>query len=163
RRTPVGHVCSKEPRAPAREAASLSGILGTAREIAGNRIVVAMTLVAGASSFAVGNAYQAQMPEFATDLGHGQADFYYSMLLGANALGALVAGVILESRGLLQANPRSAFILMLLWCLCIGGFAASTVYPLSLVLLFSAGFLNLAFGAMSQALVQIHAPHHIRG
>jgi MFS family permease len=30
-------------------------------------------------------------------------------------------------------------------------------------LLFAAGFLNLAFGAMTQALVQIHAPVHIRG
>ena len=31
------------------------------------------------------------------------------------------------------------------------------------MLLFAAGVLNLTFGAMSQALVQIHAPHHIRG
>ena len=35
----------------------MAGILATARDIAGSRIVVAMTLVAGASSFAVGNAY----------------------------------------------------------------------------------------------------------
>jgi sugar phosphate permease len=34
---------------------------------------------------------------------------------------------------------------------------------LSLALLFAAGFLNLAFGAMSQTLVQMHAPAHIRG
>jgi hypothetical protein len=44
-----------------------------------------------------------------------------------------------------------------------GGFAVSSVYVLSLVLLFAAGFLNLAFGAMSQTLVQIHAPAAIRG
>ena len=31
------------------------------------------------------------------------------------------------------------------------------------MLLFAAGVLNLTFGAMSQALVQMHAPHHIRG
>ena len=45
----------------------------------------------------------------------------------------------------------------------IAGFAASSIYLLSLALLFAAGFLNLAFGAMSQALVQMHAPQHIRG
>ncbi len=55
-----------------------------------------MTLLAGASSFVVGNAYQAQMPEFAADLGHDHADFHYTMLFAANAAGALVAGLVLE-------------------------------------------------------------------
>jgi MFS family permease len=140
-----------------------AGILATAREIAGNRVVVSMTLLAGATSFVIGNAFQAQMPEFAADLGHGDADVYYSMLLAANAAGALTAGVILESRGVRQAEPRIAFALVILWSLCMGGFAVSSVYGLSLMLLFVAGFLNLAFGAMSQTLVQIHAPPAIRG
>ena len=139
------------------------GILATARAIAGNRVVVSMTLLSGATSFVIGNAFQAQMPEFAADLGHGDADVYYSMLLAANAAGALTAGIILESRGVRHAEPRIAFGLVLLWCICMGGFAVSTVYLLSLVLLFAAGFLNLAFGAMSQTLVQIHAPTAIRG
>jgi len=139
------------------------GILATAREIAGNRVVVSMTLLAGATSFVIGNAFQAQMPEFAADLGHGDADVYYSMLLAANAAGALTAGIILESRGVRHAEPRIAFGLVILWCLCMGGFAVSSVYLLSLALLFAAGFLNLAFGAMSQTLVQMHAPPAIRG
>jgi MFS family permease len=103
------------------------------------------------------------MPEFAADLGHGDADVYYSMLLAANAAGALTAGIILESRGVRHAEPRIAFGLVILWCLCMGGFAVSAVYLLSLALLFAAGFLNLAFGAMSQTLVQMHAPPAIRG
>src|SRR5262249_24891715 len=81
----------------------------------------------------------------------------------ANAAGALTAGVILELRNVLHANPKTAFILVILWCLCIGGFALSNVYLLSLALLFAAGFLNLAFGAMAQTLVQLHAPATIRG
>jgi MFS family permease len=166
-RAPFGPAFRKEPRPVPRQAGGLGGslaaVLATARQIAGNRIVVSMTLAAGASSFVIGNAYQAQMPEFAADLGHGNADLYYSMLLAANAAGALSAGIVLESRGIVQASPTTAFVLMLLWCLCIGGFAAATNYPLALALLFAAGVLNLAFGAMSQALVQIHAPHHIRG
>jgi MFS family permease len=143
--------------------AGRAGILATAREIAGNRVVVSMTLLAGATSFVIGNAFQAQMPEFAADLGHGDADVYYSMLLAANAAGALTAGMILESRGVGHAEPRIAFALVALWCLCMGGFAVSSVYALSLMLLFAAGFLNLAFGAMSQTLVQIHASPAIRG
>ena len=139
------------------------GILATAREVAGNRVVVSMTLLAGATSFVIGNAFQAQMPEFAADLGHGDADVYYSMLLAANAAGALTAGMILESRGVRHAEPRIAFGLVILWCLCMGGFAVSSVYLLSLALLFGAGLLNLAFGAMSQTLVQMHAPPAIRG
>src|SRR5262249_39906467 len=50
-----------------------------------------------------------------------------------------------------------------LWCVCMSGFAVSSSYVLSLALLFAAGFLNLAFGAMSQTLVQLHAPAEIRG
>ncbi|MEA2903921.1 MAG: hypothetical protein QOI12_1308 [Alphaproteobacteria bacterium] len=162
-RAPFGPRFRKEPQATAREAGGLAGIVATAREIAGNRIVVSMTLLAGASSFVVGNAYQAQMPEFAADLGHADADFLYSMLLAANAAGALTAGIVLEMFGVLRARPKIAFVLVMLWCFCIGGFAVSNVYVLSLALLFAAGFLNLAYGAMSQTLVQMHAPDRIRG
>jgi hypothetical protein len=162
-RAPFGHAFRNESPAPARQAAGLAGTLATAREISGNRIVVSMTLLAGATSLLVGNAYQAQMPEFAIDLGHADADVYYSMLLAANAGGALAGGILLEMFGILQARPKAAFVLAVLWCLCIVGFAVSTVYLVSLALLFVAGFLNLAYGAMAQTLVQLHAPENIRG
>jgi len=83
------------------------GDIGMAlREIAHHRVILAMTLLAGAASLFIGNAYQAQMPEFAADLGHDHADFHYSMLLAANAAGALAAGLILETYGFLQARPH---------------------------------------------------------
>jgi MFS family permease len=103
------------------------------------------------------------MPEFATHLGHGHAGITYSLLLSADAAGALIAGLVLESKGLLRASPRTAFVLTALWCLSIGGFAAAHAYPVALLLLFAAGFFNLAFNAMAQTLVQLHAPEHIRG
>jgi MFS family permease len=115
------------------------------------------------TSLFVGNGYQPQMPEFAHDLGHGDPDLSYSMLLAADAAGALFAGVLLESRGLLQARPRTACVLAMLWCLAIGGFAASSSYPLALALLFGVGFLELSFNAMAQTLVQLRAPAPIRG
>jgi MFS family permease len=149
--------------ASARPALSVRDAINVMREASTHPTILSMILLGGATSLLVGNAFQAQMPEFAADLGHGDADVYYSMLLAANAAGALTAGVILESRGVRQAEPRIAFALVILWSLCMGGFAVSTVYLLSLALLFAAGFLNLAFGAMSQTLVQIHAPPAIRG
>jgi len=142
---------------------ALADIIATLREISGNRVILAMILLAGGTSLLVGNAYQAQMPEFARDLGHAQADLSYSMLLGADAAGALAAGLLLESRGLLQARAPTAFTLALLWCIAIGSFAAITSYPLALAVLFVAGFLELSFNAMAQTLVQLHAPAHARG
>jgi MFS family permease len=162
-RAPFGLRFRSEPPAAQSDTRGLASICATLRDLAGNRVVVSMTLLAGASSFFVGQAYQAQMPEFAADLGHDHAEFHYSMLLAANAAGALAAGVVLESFGILRARPMTAVVLVIFWCVCIGGFALSDIYPLSLGLLFAAGFLNLAFSAMAQTLVQLHAPDRLRG
>lgn len=138
-------------------------ILHTLREVAGNRTIMSMMVLSGGYALIIGNGYQPQLPEFAHDLGHGDAGIFYSLLLAADAAGALTAGLVLESRGLLSPRPRTAFMLALLWCMVIGGFAWTAVYPLALVLLFAAGFLELSFNAMAQTLVQLHAPPAIRG
>ena len=122
-----------------------------------------MIMLVGAASLFIGNAHQAQMPEFTRDLGFGQSGFYYSILLAANAAGAVIAGIVLESGNLLEAKPRTAFILVLIWCFAIAGFAISTSYLLSLALLFISGFMNLAYSSMAQTLVQLNAPTEIRG
>ena len=57
-----------------------------------------MILLGGATSLLVGNAFQAQMPEFAHDFGHDKQDWAYSVLLGANAAGAVLGGLLLEGR-----------------------------------------------------------------
>ena len=51
----------------------------------------------------------------------------------------------------------------MLWCCAIAGFAVAGSYVVAFALLFAAGFLQLAFAAMGQTLVQIHAPAEIRG
>ena len=43
------------------------------------------------------------------------------------------------------------------------GFALSESYALSVLLLFTAGLLDLTFGSMAQTLVQLEAPAHLRG
>jgi MFS family permease len=135
----------------------------TVRLVAANPVLSSMTVMIGASAFFVGNAYQAQMPGFAMDLGHARAGFAYGMLLGADAAGGLAAGLILEGGGLLPPNPRVAFLLAMGWCIALGGFALSSSYTFALPLLFAAGFLELAFNSMAQSLVQINAPSDIRG
>jgi len=128
-----------------------------------NRVILPMVILVGGASLIVGNAYQAQMPEFARDLGHSDGGLTYSVLFAADAAGALTAGIVLESRGLLRASPRTAFLLALGWCIAMGGFAATSSYPLALALLFVCGFLELSFYAMAQTLVQINAPPAVRG
>ncbi len=148
---------------PARAVKGLQDIFSTIREISGNRTIVSMVLLAGGVSLFVGNAYQAQMPGFAQDLGHRDADFSYSMLLLADAAGALTAGFILESRGLLMPSTRTALVLAMLWCCSLVGFALSQWYVVSLALLFVAGFVELSCNSMTQTLVQLAAPAAIRG
>jgi len=148
---------------PTRAALRFADIVTTVRSVADNLPIVSMTLLGGAASFFVGNSYQAQMPGFAYDLGHGDPGLSYSMLLGADAAGALSAGFVLESRGLLTPGPRTACVVAMLWCCALGSFALIRFYPLALVLLFAAGFLELSFNTMAQTLAQLHAPPAIRG
>jgi MFS family permease len=146
-----------------RRVRAFADVMATWRAVAKNPLIVSMTILVGGASLLVGNAYQAQMPEFAHDLGHPDGGVTYSALLAADAAGALVAGFALESRNLLPPNPRSAFLLAMLWCVAIGAFAMVSSYPLALALLFVAGFLELSFFAMAQTLVQLHAPPEMRG
>jgi len=148
---------------PPRAMRGMADIVQALRDVAAHPIIIAMTLLAGCSSFLVGNAYNSQMPDFAQDLGHGDPGVSYSMLLAADACGGFLAGTVLEGRGLLPPRQRTATVLAMLWCLSLAGFALAGSYPLALVLLFAAGFLELSFNAMAQTLVQLNAPPGMRG
>jgi MFS family permease len=132
-------------------------------EVADNRPVITMVVLGGAASLFIGNAFQAAMPEFAHDLGTTGADFTYSALLGANAAGAVVGGLLLDATGWLLPTVRSAIVCAMLWCGAMTVFAFSTSYPLALVMLFLAGVLNLAFYSIAQTIAQLEAPDHMRG
>jgi MFS family permease len=142
---------------------TFSGALQLMRETAANPTILSMILLGGATSLLVGNAFQAQMPGFAHDFGHEKQDWAYSILLGANAAGAAVGGLLLEGTGTLRPSARNAAICSILWCVSIAGFAASNNYLVAVVLLFCAGFLNLTFLSMAQTLVQLQAPPQLRG
>ena len=149
--------------APPKRAIAWSDAIAVLREVAHNRPIVAMILLGGSASLLVGNTFQTLMPAFATDLGIGGADFTYSALLMATAVGAVFGGFLLEGKGWLQPRVRTAIICAMIWCVAITAFAFSTNYYLSLALLFCAGILNLAFYSSAQTIVQLLAPAELRG
>ena len=128
-----------------------------------DRRLVTMIVLGGATSFFVGNAFQAQMPEYAHDLGADQAGGWYSLLLAANAAGAIVATLALETVGMLRPTARPAILCAMAWAVTIGLFPDVTSYPAAITLLVLAGVFNLAFTSMAQTLVQVLAPPPIRG
>jgi MFS family permease len=160
---PYGPAFRKGEPPPKRAVRGVADIVQTIRDIAGHKVILTMTVLGGAYAFLVGNAYNAQMPGFAHDLGHGDPGIAYSTLLAADAAGAMLAGVLLESRAIIVASPRTAILLAIMWACALTGFALSTIYPLAVALLFIAGFFELAFNSMAQALVQLDAPVDIRG
>jgi MFS family permease len=103
------------------------------------------------------------MPEFAHDLGTEKADFAYSALLAANAAGSVFGGFLLDGKAWLPPTVKSAILCAILWCMVMTGFSFATSYPLSLVLLFIAGALNLSFYSIAQTIVQLEAPANLRG
>ncbi|PDT69029.1 MFS transporter [Bradyrhizobium ottawaense] len=141
----------------------IADIVLTIRAIGTQPTLTSMTWLAGLTSFMIGNAYHAQMPGYAGDLGHGDPGVSYSVLLAADAAGAVLAAIALESWGRLKGTPRTAIMLAMLWSAALLGFATVRIYPVAIVLLFCAGFFELSFNTMAQALVQVNAPHDIRG
>ena len=162
-KAPYGPKFRKTKPMPARTVRGFKDIFSTALAIAENRTVVTMVLLGGSAAFFIGNGYHPQMPEFAYDLGHGNGGLTYGLLLAADACGALFAGLVLESLGLLRPKARSALILAMLWCFFIAAFSASTNYLIALALLFAVGFVELSFNSMAQTLVQLRAPSEMRG
>jgi MFS family permease len=163
-RAPYGPRFRTTPGPVPRPVRGFGDIVRTAKEVRGQPLLVSMIVKVGLTSLFVGNSYQAQMPGFAIDLGHGEADVTYSLLLAADAAGALCAGLLLESRGkLLRLTPGNAIGLAIAWCAALGAFAATNSYLLAFALLFAAGVCELAFSAMAQALVQLNAPADMRG
>jgi len=159
----LGERLGQSPR-PERAVRGLADVLLTIREIRGLPALSSMVLLAGAASLFVGNSYQAQMPGFAHDLGHGDPGLAYTSLLGADAAGALLAGLLLESRGSPFAMTSAVAVrLAICWAAALLGFALCPWYALALALLFLAGFFELSFSSLAQTLVQMHAPEDKRG
>jgi hypothetical protein len=148
------------PRGPA---VGLTGLVRLLAEAGADRRIVTMILLGGATSFFVGNAFQAQMPEYAHDLGTDEAGARYSLLLAGNAAGAVLGAVLLETLHVLRPGARAAILFAGAWGVAIGLFALAGSYAVALGLLVVAGVCNIAFTSMAQTLVQTLAPPPLRG
>jgi MFS family permease len=107
--------------------------------------IMTMVIVAGATSFLVGNAFQAQMPAY------------------ANFLGADIGVLLLETANFSRPTVHAAIASAGLWGVTMGLFPLTHNYGTAVVLLVLAGVFNIAFQSMSQTLVQLLAPSAIRG
>jgi MFS family permease len=141
--------------------------LGDARrllaEVRSDPRIVRMIVLAGATAFFVGTAFQAQMPEYAHHHGSEEADVWYSVLFGANAAGAVIGALLLESFTIFRGGPRAAIVCAAIWAAVMAIFPLVHGYAMAVTLLVLAGVFNIAFTSMAQALVQILAPPRLRG
>lgn len=153
------------PEPVARENA-MRGFLDVRRtlgEVARRRDIASMVFLAASVSIFIGNSYHTQMPSFAEDLGHGNPGTAYSLLLGADAAGALVGVFVLELLAAGRTSARSALLFASGWCGALAAFALSPGYNAALISLFLAGFFEIAFATTALAVVQLEAPAAVRG
>lgn len=123
--------------------------------------IVAILVVVAATSFLVGNAFQALIPAFAERLGVSSTG--YSILLSANGMGAILGGLLLGWVGTTRLRPVMVTAGALIWSILLLLFAYSTAYRVSLSLLFMVGTMQIIFVSMSQSIVQSWAPQAVRG
>ena len=163
-RTPfTGHL-KAHTQQETQSAITLGDAIRTLREVRHQPVILAMVILGGATSLLVGNAYQAQMPQYAADIPGAQGEVGYAVLLTATAAGAVVGGLALEwSSWLRRPRVGPAIAMGILWGVFMVVFAFTNSYVLAVIALFASGFLNLAFTALAQTLVQLEAPPDRRG
>src|SRR2546426_10430559 len=122
-----------------------------------------MIVVAGATSLFIGTAFQAQMPEFAHHHGSEEADVWYSVLFGANAAGAVIGALLLETVTVLQGGVRAAIVCAAIWGIVMGLFPLVHGYAAAVTFLVLAGIVHIALTALGPAPRQMRAPPGARG
>jgi MFS family permease len=146
-----------------RRSLALRDVVGTVRQLTANRSIAAMLAVAGMSALLVGHAFQAQMPEFAEDLGDPDGGHGYTALQMAGAAGALLGGLSLEASGLFRPNVTLGVLSATMFAITVVAFAAAPSIEVAVALLFLAGMFRIAFSTTAQTIVQLEAPPAIRG
>src|SRR5262245_6875140 len=153
----LGTEARRPPRLGLAEAGRLLG------EVRAEPRILRMIVLAGAASFFVGTAFQAQMPEYAHQHGSEEADVWYTVLFSANAAGAVIGAVVLESVAFLRGGVRAAIVCAAIWGFVMAIFPFAQGYSAAVTLLVLAGVFNIAYTSMAQAVVQILAPPNLRG
>ncbi|GMU39484.1 MAG: hypothetical protein AMXMBFR23_03500 [Chloroflexota bacterium] len=136
-------------------------LLGGLKYVAGNRIFLAVVGLSFFSSM-FGSSYLYLMPVFAKEiLGVGSTGF--GILGGAGGTGALLGTLAVVRFG--QTPYRGQMMLgsAALSGLLVAAFATSTIFALSLVLTFAAGFVASIYLNLGMTTLQILVPDELRG
>jgi MFS family permease len=157
-----GHVTDEE-RKKRPVSWSLGANIDAARIARANPTIFGMIVLVGLTSLLVGNAHQAQLPEFAESFLEDDAGVAYTLLLLGGAAGAVSGGLLLETLPNASPTPSRATALALAWTVTMLVFAAAPVYAVALLALFFSGVFLIGFTSMAQALVQLEAPLESRG
>jgi MFS family permease len=135
-------------------------VLGVLRD---NRAILALVALVGFGSLFVGSTPQVLMPAFAQRLGSDSGGLSYTLLLTANALGAVAGGLILETVRISRLTTKAAIFAMGVLGVSTAAFAVVHNYPVAIALLLIGGFAALASQTIAQTIVQLQAPENMRG
>jgi MFS family permease len=133
------------------------------REVARDRVLAAMIILAGLGSFFVGSAMQTSMPSIASTTTGISSGTAYGVLLFANGLGGVLGGLLLEGTGWIKLSVRAALWSTLVYGASTVFFAFSHDYLIAAPLLVIGGIANLAALSITQTVVQLRAPREKKG
>ncbi len=152
------HVPSTKPSALGAE------LRGGLRYVRDTRLVFVLTVLAFVTTF-LAMPVSTLLPAFATNVlqGAGSPATRLWMLMACQGLGAIAGALIVGSRGRVPHTGRAILGAQILLGLAVSAFAVSRSLPLSLALLFVAGFCSMATFSMSFSLVQLTVPDELRG
>jgi MFS family permease len=142
------------------------GVLAAARvfrEVARDRTLAAMIILAGLGSFFIGAAMQTVMPAIASSTTGISASTAYTVLLFANGLGGVLGGLLLEGTGWIKLSVRAALWSTLVYGASTVFFAVSHNYLVAAPLLVIGGIANLAALSITMTVVQLRAPREKKG
>jgi len=147
----------------ARERVSVLSAVRVFRDVAKDRVLASMIILAGLGSFFVGSAMMVVMPDIAGSTTGISSSTAYGVLLFANGLGGVLGGLILEGTGWIKLSVRAA-----LWSTVVYGvtsviFAASHDYLVAVPMLVIGGIAALAALSITQTVVQLRAPADKKG
>src|SRR5262249_57859872 len=91
-----------------------------------------------------------------------EADVWYTVLFSANAAGAVIGAVVLESVAVLRGGVRTAIVCAAIWGAVMALFPFAKGYAAAVALLVLAGRVHIAPYAAGAAPGQVLAPPHLR-
>lgn len=122
---------------------------------------VSLVIVVAGLVLLFGSNFNVVLPLFATDILHVGATGF-GFLSAASGVGALLSALWLAWSNQ-KPTIRGVLICMLVFGVIEAIFAASRLYPLSLLLIAGIGFMEITFAMQSLTILQLVVPDHLRG